>query len=252
MLRPCSATNTDVGSVSPFPLHRRTHCAHSPKVSISLSSNPCRTSAPSVSFAAPLLLPRCPQNQWRHGLGHFGMFVNRHKRHIRRRRMLALSGHRILRINLHPHLHRSMKNAVDLRLQIHNLAQIHRVPKINVIHRRRHHIAVRVPVRRQRCSHVNKVHHPSAEKFPQRISHRRQNDFRHLRTRCADWLPGQLRLKPPPTSFFPLHSSSHSLSRRSSSPRTLCPLRLSVLILVFRCPPTADCQPSLSPSLAPV
>src|ERR1700719_5397728 len=55
MLRPCSATNTDVGSVSPFPLHRRTHCAHSPKVSISLSSNPCRTSAPSVSSAAPLL-----------------------------------------------------------------------------------------------------------------------------------------------------------------------------------------------------
>jgi hypothetical protein len=31
MLPPCPATNTDVGSVSPFPLHRRTHCAHFPQ-----------------------------------------------------------------------------------------------------------------------------------------------------------------------------------------------------------------------------
>src|SRR6266403_4864552 len=55
MLRPCSATNTDVGSVSPLPLHRRTHCAHYAQISISLFSSPCRTSAPSASSAAPLL-----------------------------------------------------------------------------------------------------------------------------------------------------------------------------------------------------
>ena len=94
--------------------------------------------------------------------------------------MLSLSAHRILGIDLYANLHRSMKNAVDLRFQIYNFAQIHWISKINVIHRSRHHIAVRMPVRRERRSHIDKVHHLSAKKFPQRISHRRQNDFRHL------------------------------------------------------------------------
>src|SRR6267142_1479934 len=158
-----------------------------------------------------------------------------------------LSRHRILRIHLHAHLHRSMKNAVDLRLQIHNLAQIHRVPKIDVIHRRRHYIAIRMPVRRQRCSHVHKVHHLSAEKFPQRISHRRQNDFRHLRTRCAHRLPGQLSLKLP-TSFFPLHSSLHFPLLSFLFSVNSVPSAFSVLILVF--PLTFNRR--LSTFLAPV
>src|SRR6267142_420928 len=254
MLRPYLATDADLNSVScvsALPLNSLWPLL--PKF-LSLPSRvravPQRQARlpPLRRFPVSPPLPICLQNQWRHGLRHPRMLVNRHKRHIRRRRMLPLSRHRILRKDLDAHLHRSMKNAVDLRLQIHNLAQIHRVPKINVVHRRRHHIAVRMPVRRQRCSHVNKVHHLSAEKFPQRISHRRQNDFRHLRTRGADWLPRQLRLKLPPTSFFPLHSSLHFPPLSFLFSVNSAPSAFSVLILVFPLTSTADFQLSLPPS----
>src|SRR5260370_34708793 len=100
-----------------------------------------------------------------------------------------------------------MKHSVDLRFEVHNFTQTYRIAEIDIIHRRSDYIAVRMPVCRQRSCHVNKMHYLSAKKFPQWIRLRRQYNFRHLRTRCADRLPAQFRLELPLASVFPLHSS---------------------------------------------
>src|SRR5258706_554861 len=102
----------------------------------------------------PLSLRGRLQNQRRHELGQPRMFVDRHERHVCRSRMLSLSAHGILGIDLYAYLHRSMKNAVHLRFQIYNFAEIYWISKINVIHRSRHHIAVGMPVRRERRTHT--------------------------------------------------------------------------------------------------
>ena len=60
---------------------------------------------------------------------------------------------------------------------------MHRLPEINVINRRRHHMAVRVPVRRQRASYIDQVHQPSAQQVTQRVGIVWQDNFRHLRLR---------------------------------------------------------------------
>src|SRR5260370_41491014 len=64
-----------------------------------------------------------------------------------------------------------------------------------------------MPVRRKRRSISTRVHHLPAEWFPQRISHRRKNDFRHLGTRRAYRLPRQLHSLLVILLAFPLHSS---------------------------------------------
>src|SRR6266403_5376920 len=150
-----------------------------------------------------------------------------------------------------------MEHAIHLRLQRHDLPEVHRIPKIDVIHRSRHHVAVRVPVRCQRRGHINKVHHLPSQKLSQRVRLRRQNDFGHLGTRRADRLPLQLDSLLSILSSIPFHPhllafapwpllcelcslcvSALSFSRSSSVP--LVPYLSSVLILSFSW--TFDCR----------
>src|SRR5260370_1428809 len=118
-----------------------------------------------------------------------GMLVDRDKRYVSRGCMLPLPGHRVLRIYFYAHFHRRMKHAIDLRLKIYNFPKIYGIPKINVVHGRCNYVTIRMPMRRQGPSHINQMHHLPAKQLPKRICLRRQNDFRHLRARSADWLP---------------------------------------------------------------
>src|SRR6266436_5518746 len=121
-----------------------------------------------------------------------------------------------------------MEHAIHLRLQRHDLPEVHRIPKIDVIHRSRHHIAVRVPVRGQRRGHINKVHHLPSQKLSQRVRLCRQNDFGHLGTRRADRLPLQIDSLLSILSSIPFHP--HLLALRAvASSCELCSLCVSAL-----------------------
>src|SRR5215813_6125754 len=76
-----------------------------------------------------------------------------------------------------------------MRPQGHDLAQIHGILEIDVIHRRRHHIAVGVTAGRH-CRHdVNQMHNMSTQQFPQRVGLRRKHHLCHFGCRRAHWLP---------------------------------------------------------------
>src|SRR6266571_2953664 len=175
------------------------------------------------------------------------MLVNRHKRHKRRRGVLAFAGHRVFRIHLHSHLHGRMEDSVHLRMQHHYFAKIYGISKINVVHRRRDDIPVRMPVRRQRCRHVHQMHYLPAQQLPQRIRLRRQNDFCHLRSRRAHRLSRQLGFRALPHSYLSLHSFLH-FSRTTIFPTflpALLPFFVPLCVLCVLCVLRGLCVNSL-------
>jgi len=121
--------------------------------------------------------------------------INRHKRNVSAAGMFSLSSKNILRKNLHAHFHRSTKHPVHAGFQYDELAHANGKSKIEIIHRRRNHMAVRMSMCGNRARNVDQMHHASAQHIPQRIRIIRQHRFHHLRLRRANGLPRKFRCR---------------------------------------------------------
>jgi len=106
--------------------------------------------------------------------------IDRYKRNVRAAGMFALPGKNILGKHFHAHFHRSAKHPVHARFQNDELAHADRKSEIEIIHRCRHHVAVRMPMRGERPRNVDQMHHAPAQHVPQRVRVIRQHCFHHL------------------------------------------------------------------------
>ena len=86
----------------------------------------------------------------------------------------------VFRPHLHAHLHRGGKCAVDAGLERDQVAQVHRLDEVDVVHRGGHNVGARVPVGGHCASHINEVHQPSAQQIAQRVGVVGQDELGHF------------------------------------------------------------------------
>jgi hypothetical protein len=107
--------------------------------------------------------------------------------------VLALTRQNIFGENFHADFHGRMENAVDARLQNDKLADADRRAEIEIVHRGRNDVAIRMAMSGESACDVDQVHHAAAEHIAERIRVVGQNGLDHFRTRGADGLAGQGR-----------------------------------------------------------
>ena len=90
------------------------------------------------------------------------------------------TGLRVFRPHLHAHLHGGVKRPVDAGFESDQIAQMHRLDEVDVVHGRGHDKGARVTVSRHGPGQVDKVHQPPAQQVAQRVRVVGQNDLGHL------------------------------------------------------------------------
>lgn len=116
---------------------------------------------------AALLLGRFRKD--RRDWNRFAVFSNRHKREIGDRRVMPLSGQRILRLNLDSNLERGFVRIIDRRLQDDNIAGPDRREEVEVIDRGGHADLSCVPLRANGSRQIDPGNELTTKNSPHRI-----------------------------------------------------------------------------------
>ena len=140
--------------------------------------------------------------------------IDRDESEKSRGRMFPFSLGVIFRKHFDAHFDGSMKRAIHLRFEHDKFTQADGVEKIQVIYRRRNHLAVAMPPRGDRAGNIDQVHHASAQNVPKKIGVLRKHKFNHFGARCAD---GPARQCVPRASLLFFCGSSHSSAPGSRS-----------------------------------
>ncbi len=91
----------------------------------------------------------------------------------------------IFREDIYTHFHRGVKRAIDLCFENNQIPHAHRIQKVQVIHRRRYHLPMAVPVRSDCAGNIDHVHHSPAQNIPQQVRVLRKHKLRHFGARSA-------------------------------------------------------------------
>ena len=130
------------------------------------------------------LLVRRLWNHRRH-LHAAALLVHGHKHQKCAGHVQQLAGLRVFGPGLHAHLHRSGKGPIDAGAQNHQIAQMYRADKVDVVHRGGHHVGTRMAIGGHRARHVDKVQQPPAQQVAQNVGVVGQHKLRHLRLRVG-------------------------------------------------------------------
>src|SRR5579872_1967867 len=88
--------------------------------------------------------------------------IDGYKRQVRRSDVVAVVGDVIFYPDFYSYLHRSAEDAIHRRAQNHQIAHVHRHPKVHVINRRSDNVISGVPMRRHGSGEVDPMHESSA------------------------------------------------------------------------------------------
>jgi hypothetical protein len=100
--------------------------------------------------------------------------------------MFPHASHGIFREDFDAHFHRSVERAIDVSFEDNQVSHSDGIQKIQVIHRRRNHLAMAVPVRGYRAGDVDHVHYAPAQNISEEVRVLRKHKFRHFGARSAD------------------------------------------------------------------
>ena len=100
--------------------------------------------------------------------------------HVKRR-----SGLRVFSPHLDAHFHRSGEGAVDAGLEGEQIAEVHRLDEVDVVHGRGDDVGARVAIGGHGAGEIDKVHQAAAEQIAQSIGVVGQDNLGHLRLRAG-------------------------------------------------------------------
>jgi hypothetical protein len=79
-----------------------------------------------------------------------------------------------------------MERAINMSFEDDQIAHADGIQKIQMIHRRRNHLAMAMPVRGDCARDVDHVHDSAAKNISEQVRVLRKHKFRHFRARSAD------------------------------------------------------------------
>src|SRR5579872_37903 len=111
--------------------------------------------------------------------------VDSHKCQVGGTDMLAIVMQIVLDEDFYANLHRTMENAIYRRFQDHQIPDMYRHQKIEVINRRRDDISAGMTMRCHSSRKVDPVHQASAKQRAERVGVVGKNNLSHLGLRIA-------------------------------------------------------------------